>query len=271
MDSDSEQGPDRRPTRGRHRALVLGGLVAGLGLAAAAGDEPASQAADTRALLEKWVETRRILSKEAQDLALAKETLGDRIDLVQREIDTLRARISEAQASLGDADKKRADLLAEAEAFTATQAALATAVTALEERVRVLLPRLPDPVRERIRPLSQRLPEPATAAAQPLGKRFESVVGILNEVDRSQRELTATSEVRELGNGTTAEVTALYVGIGQGFYAASTGGAAGVGRSSAEGWTWESTDGAQADIARAIAILKGEQLAEFVRLPVTVE
>ena len=39
--------------------------------------------------LEKWIETRRLISKEKQDWALGKEMLNEQIKLVQREITSL--------------------------------------------------------------------------------------------------------------------------------------------------------------------------------------
>ena len=47
-----------------------------------------------------------------------------------------------------------------------------------------------------------------------------------------------TSEVRSFRDGNTAEVTALYLGIGQGYYVSASGTVAGVGTATADGWVW---------------------------------
>ena len=78
-------------------------------------EESAPIVEDTRAALEKWVETQRVISKEKKDLALAKEMLNERIELVKREIDSLHGKISEAEESIAEADKKRAELIEENE------------------------------------------------------------------------------------------------------------------------------------------------------------
>ena len=44
---------------------------------------------NTRAALEKWVETRRIISREKHDFELGREMLSERIELVEREIKSL--------------------------------------------------------------------------------------------------------------------------------------------------------------------------------------
>lgn len=266
-------GSLRVPSRGPAVPVVL--LPCCALLALVAGARPDARVAegvdDTRAALEKWVETRRIVSQERRDWALGKELLQDRIGLVQSETDSLRSKIDDARESIADADRKRADLVAENERFASTSGALTEVVTALEERTRELLPRLPEPIRERIKPLSQRLPDPAVETKASLSERFQNVVGVLNEIDKFQREITVTSEVRALPDGTSAEVTALYVGVGHGYYVGADGRTAGVGTASADGWTWSSDDAVAAEIAAAVSIFKNEEGARFVQLPVRIE
>lgn len=226
--------------------------------------------AGARATLEKWVETRRLISKEKRDWTLGREAFQSRIDLVAGEIEGLQKRLAEARASLGDADTKRGDLAREKERLQQASAGLAVTIARLEERTRALLARLPDPIRERIRPLSQLLPEDSGTTRLALPTRFQNVVGILNEVDKFNREITVTSEVRALPDGTSAEVTALYLGLGQGYYVTANRLHAGIGTASESGWTWTPADQAAPAIARAARILANEEVAGFVRLPLEV-
>jgi FtsZ-binding cell division protein ZapB len=223
-----------------------------------------------RAALEKWVETRKVISQEHRDWALGKEMLNERVDLVQQEIDSLQNKIAEAQESISDADKKRVELVEENDKLKAASDALSETVQTLENRTKTMLSRLPDPIRERIKPLSQRLPEDPKNAKLSLAERFQNVVGILNEVNKFNREITVTSEVRSLPDGTSAEVAALYVGVGQAYYAGANGKIAGIGTASIDGWIWTPTDDAAPQISQAIAILQNEQVASFVQLPVEI-
>jgi hypothetical protein len=234
-------------------------------------DEKGNKVENARSILEKWVETRRIISKEKRDWALGREMLNERIELVKREIETLRTRIGDAEESIAEADKKRTELIEENEKLKEVAAALNRTVNTLEGRTGELLKRLPDPIRERVKPLSQRIPDQPDETKLSLGERFQNIVGILNEVNKFNREITVTSEVRTLRDGTTAEVTALYVGISQGYYVSADGKAAGVGTASAEEWMWNPANEAAPEIAKAIAILKNEKVAEFVRLPIRIE
>ena len=242
-------------------------------LAAACIAEPSTQEngvkiEDTRTALEKWVETKRITSKERRDAALAQEMLKERIELVSREIESLRGKISDAEESIAEADKKREDLLEQNERLKQASSSLEAVLAELESGVKKLLPRVPDPVRERLKPLSQRLPENSEETKLSLSERFQNVVGILNELNKTNREITVTSEVRTLPDGTSAEVTALYLGIAQGYYTGANNTLAGIGTSTEEGWVWTPANEIAGKVADAIAILKNERVASFVQLPI---
>jgi FtsZ-binding cell division protein ZapB len=223
-----------------------------------------------RAGLEKWVETRKVISQEQRDWKLGQEMLNERVDLVQREIDALKAKIGEAQQSISDADKKRAGLITDNDKLKEAAAGLAESMVALEIRTRTLLKNLPDPIRERVKPLSQRLPENTGDTKLSFSERFQNIVGILNEVNKFNREITMTSEVRTLPDGSSAEVTALYVGVGQAYYTSADGKHAGTGTSSTNGWVWTPDNRIAPQVAESIAILKNEQVAAFVQLPVEI-
>ena len=255
---------------------ILDTWIAGLILATAAlgwSAEPTARKTidNTRTAMEKWVEARRAISKEKQDWALGREMLNERIELVQREIDSLRGKIDQAKESIGDADKKRVELVEENEGLKAAAHMLSDIVAKLEAGTSVLVKRLPDPIRERIKPLTQSLPQDPNDTKLSLAQRFQNVVGILNEVNKFDREITVVSEVRMLADGNAAEVTALYVGLGQAYYTGASGAVAGVGRPAADGWCWTPADDAAGPIADAVAILKNEKVASFVLLPVKVE
>ncbi len=259
---------------GRQSAWCLAQAVAFYALCsmplAAVAAEAGNSVDGVRTGLEKWVETRKVISLEERDWKMSRETLGERVDLVQREIDALKAKISESQQSISEADKKRAGLVQENEKLKEASAGLTESLVALEIRTRTLLKNLPDPIRERVKPLSQRLPENTGDTKLSFAERFQNIVGILNEVNKFNREITMTSEVRTLPDGSSAEVTALYAGIGQAYYVSADGKHAGTGTASSEGWVWTPDNRIAPQVTEAIAILKNEQVAAFVHLPVEI-
>ena len=253
------------------RTIILLALAAApLAATAPAADDAQSTARQidsTREILERWVETRRVISEEERDWALGKELLESRVDMLRRDIDGVKARIGEAEKSIGETDRKRGELVAQNDALKVASGELAKTAATLESRTKELVRRLPEPIREKVRPLSQRLPDDPAESKLSLSVRFQNVVGILNEVNKFSREIAVTSEVRKLPDGSSAEVTAVYLGIAQGFYVGAGGRIAGFGTATADGWTWTPANEAAPVVSKVVAILKNEAPAEFVPLP----
>jgi FtsZ-binding cell division protein ZapB len=255
-----------QPAWKRQAARALAALV--LSAAAVRAEEAAKE--DTRALLEKWVETKRLVSMEKQDWRVGRQLLEDRIDLVRREIESLREKAEQAKKDMGEGEEKLAELRGQNEELKAATAGLADVVARLEGRVQAFLAQAPEPIRERVKPLSQRIPRDAAATKMALSERFQNVIGILNEVNKFSREIAVASEVRDLPDGAKAEVTVFYLGLGQAYYCNLNGGIAGVGRPGEAGWAWEPDDGIAQAVADAIAVYRNEKPAAYVPLPVEV-
>ncbi len=242
--------------------------------APAATQQPAQSADTTRATLERWVEARKQSSKARSDWRVEKESLQERIDVVRRQIATLKERIAETEKSIGAADQQKTQLQADGAKIKVTTDRLEAGVAALEEQVRALLPRLPDPIQQKVAPLSQQFRAPVEGVAQKklsVGARFGNVLGVLNLVQKWNNEVSVTSEVRTLPDGTTAEVACIYFGLGQAFYVTAKGDAAGVGVGSPEGWKWTPRNEAAKAIQTAIDVYQSKAMASFVALPFEIQ
>jgi hypothetical protein len=249
-------------------------LAASIAAPAAAAEEPAGKETasleSTRSTLARWMETQQIISREKKDWQTARDLLEQRIALLEGEIAAQESRLAEARETAGGVDSKRRELLAENAALKAATATLVKSIAGLEERTLRLLNSLPEPLLEKVAPLSRRIPRDPSSTEVSLGERFQNVIGILNEVNKFNREVSVASEIRMLPGGETAEVKVLYLGLGQAYFVTSGGALAGVGRPSAEGWEWSQADELSGRIAQAIAILQAEQVPAFVPLPVEI-
>lgn len=225
---------------------------------------------NTRAALEQWVETRRLISQEKRDWAEGKEILASRIELVSAEVAGMRSKVTEAEANIGETDRKREELINENESLRSATESLVETIAGLEERTRALVPRLPVPLRERVKVLSQRLPDGSSEVKASLSERFQNVVGILNGVDKFNRDVTLALDVRDLEEGGSIEVTTMYLGVAWAFYASASGAAAGYGAATSDGWAWTPANDAAAAILAAIEVQRGERPARFVQLPIRV-
>jgi hypothetical protein len=252
-------------------SVLLMTILLPLTAAGAGAQESGQQSAaveSARATLARWVETQQIISREREDWQIGSEVLKQRIDLLEREIATIEQGLAEVRTSTGEADRKKAELVAEERKLAEAAGVPEESIGPFENRTRELLLTLPQPLRERVALLSQRLPADPAQTELSLGQRFQNVIGILNEVNKFNRDLTVAHEVLELPDGTRAEVRSLYVGLGQAYYVTADGGAAGVGHAAGGAWSWRPADDLAPQVARAIAILQNEEVPDYVPLPV---
>ena len=239
-------------------------------LSGAAFGAQAEELDQTKEALSKWVETRKLISEEKQKWELEREILGDRIDLVRNERDTLNSKIHETQSLITDADKKREDLVKEKDELKNASATLVNRIFTLERDVLALLPTLPEPVQERIKALSQRIPKTEESDLS-LSERYQNVIGIINELNKGAGEITVVSEVKKLSDGSNAEVQTMYIGYAAGYSCNNNGDVAFIGTPTSKGWKWEQDNSIAQTVADSISILKNEKVAAFMPLPVSVD
>lgn len=257
--------------RSPHHILTVLLLILAFASIAFGQVDPSDRVDGTRVLLEKWVQTRRLISKEKQDWALGCELLKERLDLIQQEIDSFEKRIGEAEKSLSELAKNKIKLSMEVKEYTDAGRVLEDSIAPLERRVGQLITQVPAPLREKVSPLTRRFPKPEAENIPSLSERFQNVIGVLVATNKFNGEVNVASEVRDMGDGTTAEVTALYLGISQGYYANGSGTAGGVGTALDGKWSWHPKNEAANAISKAIKILNNEEVAGYVRLPLEIK
>lgn len=225
---------------------------------------------ETRLTLSKWIETQQIISKERNEWQQGKEILQGRIDLVGKEVGTLKDRIAQAETAVKESNRKRDELVAQNAQLKATSAQLVAAVTALEEKVRRLAKIAPEGVAKKLEPLLQRVPTDAATTRVSVAERFQNVLGILNELNKANSEISIAYEIRKLADGSSSEVQVVYVGLAQAYYL-SPRGEAGIGRPTEEGWAWTPANGEAGSVFKALEIIQGKEPPAFVALPVKIQ
>jgi FtsZ-binding cell division protein ZapB len=220
--------------------------------------------------MAKWIETQQIISRERSDWQQGREILLGRLELVKKEIATLEEKIKSAEASVAESNARRDALVAENDALKATAAQVGDSVGRMEAEVRKLVKVLPQPLVEKLKPLTSRLPEEGSVARASVAERAQNVLGILNEANKANTEITVSFEVHNLSDGTPSEVQAIYVGLAQAYFV-SPKGEAGVGRPGAEGWIWTPSNQSASRVNRALEIIQGKHTPSFVPLPVKIQ
>jgi chromosome segregation ATPase len=244
-------------------------VLAGVGPASLAGGASESMDA-TRGTLARWMETQQIISKEKRNWQMGKEVLEQRIALIENEIADLTRKNDETQQGIDSADDKRREMESESQALKAAAASLEEFIGSAESTTLDLLARLPRPLVTKVKPLRDQIANDQRKSESSLSERYQNVIGILNEINKFNRNILVTSEVQSLADGSQAEVQAVYIGLGQGYYVTPDGLAAAVGHSGPDGWEWTPANNLAGVIAQTVQILQNESVPSYVSLPVEI-
>ncbi len=226
---------------------------------------------ETRSALERWMQTRQLITKTRADWQADKELLEQTAALYDRELKSL----DEAMGKVATNNTQVAKEMVEAEALkTASDAALERArqtATELETAVKQLVPRLPAPLQDLARKDLARLPADPKTTRLLAAERIQVVVGLLNEFDKFNNAVNVFSEKRRNPRGEDVAVQTLYVGLGAAYFVNDTADFGGVGAPGKEGWQWTVRPELAPAIQEAIKIYRSERPARFVTLPVTIQ
>jgi hypothetical protein len=223
-----------------------------------------------RDVLEKWVETKQLISREKQKWQIQKEILTDRTRLLESQVQDLDRKIEEARNAIEKTGEKQEELTDQYEKLESAISLLRERIALLEVNTLRLLNKLPNPVREQVEPLSQEIPTDPEQTTLPLSTRYQNLIGVLNYINKFNNAITVTTEVRRLNGNQAVEVKVMYLGLGQAYYSNDTATVGGVGRPTAEGWKWERRDNIAPAVSSAIAMYNNETPADYVALPVDI-
>ena len=227
---------------------------------------------EARTHIEKWVQTRQLIAKRNADWRVERESIGQTIGLLQREIDLLKEAIdkSEQVDSESDAEKKRITL--SLEDLKKANKVVDAALWGMERQALALMALFPDPLKDRTSNVRSRIPlEKKDLRGRSAAERMQNVVAMLNEADRFNSAITLAIEVRKDAEGKDRQVQALYLGLGHAYYADQGGSFAGVGVPGETDWTWEEKPELGSTIRKVIDIYENERSAEFVPVPVYIK
>ena len=236
----------------------------------ASGASASESAASFRAKMEKWVQTRQILSEETADWLLEKESLQATRDFLRRERDDLRAEIAEFEAAGATADDERRELLAQRSEYQASAERMKESVEILEREVLEIAPQLPEPLQNRLDLLLVQIPEDPEKSDASLGSRLMNVLGVLAQTEKWNSTATLIGETRAIGESDQkVQMRSLYWGLGQVVYVDILGEVAGVGRPTKTGWEFVEDRSLASDAKMLLDIYEGNvDTISFIPVPV---
>ncbi|MCF7764533.1 MAG: DUF3450 domain-containing protein [Verrucomicrobia bacterium] len=230
------------------------------------------QAAETRlsevrTALEKWVETRQLIGKTESDWKVNGETLRQTIQLLEQERASIREQMTTVSTNSVTVAKERVEAEISKKELTLGLDSVRELVSGFEARLRELSAAFPPPLLERIQPVLQRIPADSAQTKLSASERVQTVVTLLNEIDKFNGAITVASQVQKNPSGAEVQVDTLYLGLGQAYFVDKSGDYAGVGIPTVRGWDWEARPGLASKINQALAIYRNTRPAEFLSLP----
>ncbi|MCC6232259.1 MAG: DUF3450 family protein [Verrucomicrobiales bacterium] len=231
-------------------------------------DSPLGQA---RTGIEQWVEARQLLSRTRADWEGEKEMLVQSKGLYERELRGLDEQMTRVSTNSTQVDRERAVAEKELQEANDTLAHARGSVALLEQKIRVLLPRLPAPLTDAMKALVARLPDDSESTKLGAVERAQTVVSVLNEIDKFNNAVSIYSEKRQNPAGEEISVETVYVGLGAAYFVNQTGDFAGTGRPGANGWEWTADPRLAGPVREVVRIYRGERTATFVPLPVSIQ
>lgn len=225
---------------------------------------------DARTAMEKWVETRQLISRTQADWQGGKESLVQTIQLFEREKAGIASQMSMVSTNSQTVEKEYAEAKSSKEALTRGLDKATSLVAGLEAKLRSQAATFPSPLLEKVQPVLDRIPQDATQTKLSAAERIQTVVTLLNEIDKFNGAVTVAAEVQKNPAGTEVQVETLYLGLAQAYFVDKPGEYSGVGTPTLQGWKWEPRSDLAPVIKKALSIYKNASPAAFVSLPVEV-
>jgi hypothetical protein len=226
---------------------------------------------EARSTLEKWVETRQLISKARSDWQSDKELLGQTVALYERELKSLDEQMSKVSTNTTQVAREMADADALKKSSVGGLERARQFAVEFEGKLKQQACKLPVPLQDTLKPLLARMPSDPANTKMLAAERIQVIVGVLNELDKFNNAVNVFSEKRRNGKGEDVSVQTMYVGLGAAYFVNDTADFAGVGAPGANGWEWTLKPELAPAVREAVKIYRNEQTARFVPLPVAIK
>ena len=226
---------------------------------------------DARSAIEKWVETRQLISKTRSDWQTDKDTLEQTVALYERELKSHDEQMSKVSTNNTQVLKEMADAEALKKSSNEARDRAAQFATEFEVKLKKLVPHLPAPLQDIVKKDMARIPADAANTRMLAAERVLVCVGVLNELDKFNNAVNVFNEKRKNAKGEEVAVQSIYVGLGAGYFVNETADFAGVGAPGANGWEWANKLEIAPTVQEAVKIYRNEKTARFLTLPVAIK
>ena len=224
--------------------------------------------AETRGLLEEWIRTETLISKEAAQWEVEKRILQDIAEVARRELTVLERGLAKAQESLTEGETSKSALLERRQELRVMKERVELRLPKLEASLLERLDWFPAPLRDKIALYEKRIPGPEADSPKPsFLLRAQNIAVILRETDEFNGRITLDKPTMTIGDAGLRVYNVLYFGLAVAYFVDDTGKIGGVGIPAKGGWKWNLDERIAPIVQDAVRIRENEKLAEFLSLP----
>lgn len=245
-------------------------VLSGTSVATLAAEPDANPLAQSRTVLEQWVQTRQLISQTRIDWQTDKETLEQTVALYERELQAIDEQMSKVATNNTQVTKEMTEATALQKVSSETLGDAKQFATEFEIKVRQLVPQLPGRLQDILKPLLARLPADPHNTKMLAAERMQVLVGVLGELDKFNNAVSIFNERRKNDKGEEVSVQTVYIGLGAAYFVNDAGDFAGAGTAGTNGWEWTAKPDIAATVQEVVKIYRNERAARFVTLPVVV-
>ncbi len=246
-------------------------IVAVLALASGVSAQTSQQVDLARTKIQKWVETRQVISKENSEWKVQKESLLATKELLAQELEDVEEKLSSLSGNESAADAKRAELTEEKQNLEAATGSVKAKLADLEVKLKGMLKRFPEAFLQQVDPLLRRIPEDSyNPGRASVGERLPNVVGIIQAASKFNSTLHLFRETVEF-QGKEVQVDVLYWGMAIAYFVDQNDTYAGYKYPTDDGWVSEVSIEIAPQVRNVVDMYQRKNPnIEFVEIPVSI-
>lgn len=221
---------------------------------------------ETQSLIQEWVQTEQLISKENRTWQLEKSSIENILKILNAEQRELNAQISQAQEIASKADEERAALVDQLATYQNVSELIQNQFVDYERQLLLIAAYLPPILKNELGQRIARLDSTPQGASLSLSERAQTLLSILSEINAFDTRMTLTTELIDNADR-SIEVQVLYFGLSRAFFVNENGSIAGVGVPEDGGWRWQQIANLAPSVRRAIDIHETRMSPQFISLP----
>lgn len=191
--------------------LIL--LSAWFAMAASAAGQTNVQVAQLARTIDRWVDTKHLISEEQADWKQDEVLLQDTLRLLEQERRELTEEVEALRDSAQAWSERTADSQAERDKLQQQLDEWERLIRGAEARMRDLVAFFPPPLEENLSALIVNLPQREDTFEGRVGERYLTVLGLLTEAEKFNAQWTLEADERSLPDGSGLRTTTIYWGL----------------------------------------------------------